>query len=260
LDPTFEVQGSIANLAYEYDSLLNITLINTRHTFEGTNLGYDNTLSFVGLHTYILTEFHFHVPSEHRIEGQQFPMELHLLHSDNDGRYATLVLLYSASDTADEDKFLAQLAAYLPDIPSNNRSVTINSVDILSQVDIGMGFYHYEGSTTTPPCVEGVQWFVVRNPIPVGVSILSKYTSVLNNARPLQGNNGRIVTVYIPGEQDSDIQTWVLAIALTGLGVLGILVVLGIIRVAYRAVLIKRQQNTQQELVGFMGSTNNEEL
>jgi carbonic anhydrase len=30
--------------------------------------------------TWTLKQFHFHTPSEHRINGEHFPMEMHLVH------------------------------------------------------------------------------------------------------------------------------------------------------------------------------------
>ncbi len=63
-------------------------------------------------------------------------------------------------------------------------------------------WYHYRGSTTTPPCTETVDWFVYREPIPVKTSNYNAIKAGINNgqpnARPIQSLNNR--TVYIVGD------------------------------------------------------------
>jgi hypothetical protein len=216
-------------------------------------------LSFVGLHTYTLTEFHLHAPSEHRINGKQFPLEIHYLHDDGKGHYATLVLLYDFSEDGEGTSwFLQMLAIMLPSVPTDNSSTTVPSLDIESQVNTAGGYYYYEGSTTTPPCTPGVQWFVVKDPILVDPLVLSIFTSVLNNSRPIQPLNGRQPTLFRDGST-SGIDKWVLAIGLSGIGLLGVLTLMGISRYLYRLYHAKSYEN-QQELVGFLGSTNNDHL
>lgn len=34
-----------------------------------------------------LVQFHFHGPSEHRVWGQQYPLEIHFVHSSEDGAH-----------------------------------------------------------------------------------------------------------------------------------------------------------------------------
>ena len=51
----------------------------TGHTFQVEHL--QAFLSWKG-EKYSLQQFHFHTPSEHTINGIQFPMEMHLVHTD----------------------------------------------------------------------------------------------------------------------------------------------------------------------------------
>eukprot|EP00026_Physarum_polycephalum_P012851 Phypoly_transcript_13192.p1 GENE.Phypoly_transcript_13192~~Phypoly_transcript_13192.p1 ORF type:complete len:319 (+),score=19.64 Phypoly_transcript_13192:97-1053(+) len=260
LAPAMLIQGQTGNLDYNYQSLLrNITLINTLDTIEGANLGTKNTMSFAGLHTYTLEFFHFHAPSEHRINGVQFPLEMHYLHTDWKGNFATIALLYNSSEGGDGTAgFLQTMALLMQEVPRDNSSIIVPSIDISKQINIANGFYHYEGSSTTPPCFPGVQWFVSSNPIPVDPITLSKFTSFLKNSRPIQDLNGREPSLYVPGTPSS-VEKWIFAIGIAGICCLGVLVLLGCARYAYRVYKAKRYEN-QQELVGFLGSTNNEAL
>ena len=56
------------------------------------------------------------------------------------------------------------------------------------------GVYHYSGSLTTPPCSEGVQWYVRRTPTQLSRSQIAAFTAVYNhNNRPVQALNDRTV-------------------------------------------------------------------
>src|SRR5215510_12434124 len=55
-------------------------------------------------------------------------------------------------------------------------------------------YYHYNGSLTTPPCNEGVAWFVMKTPIEVFAEQVSQFTAVIHqNARPVQPLHDRVV-------------------------------------------------------------------
>ncbi|WP_339939921.1 carbonic anhydrase family protein, partial [Undibacterium luofuense] len=48
----------------------------------------------VGGKRYELLQFHFHRPSEERIDGRQFEMSLHLVHKNDQGQLAVVGLLF----------------------------------------------------------------------------------------------------------------------------------------------------------------------
>ena len=56
------------------------------------------------------------------------------------------------------------------------------------------GYYSFAGSLTTPPCSEGVQWMVLKEPVKLGPQQIKAFRQLYNaNARPLQPLNGRVV-------------------------------------------------------------------
>ena len=61
--------------------------------------------------TYKLKQFHFHTPSEHTINGEYFPMEVHFVHQSADGKFAVVGALF-ADGPANEN--LAKLIANFP--------------------------------------------------------------------------------------------------------------------------------------------------
>jgi len=67
-------------------------------------------------------------------------------------------------------------------------------VDIAALLPNTGRYYHYKGSLTTPPCSEGVRWFVLQTPISVSAEQIAKFQqAVTPNARPLQPTNKRLV-------------------------------------------------------------------
>jgi hypothetical protein len=53
---------------------------------------------------YRLSQFHFHTPSEHLLDGEAFPMELHLVHQANDGELLVLGVFIELGDRHKELK------------------------------------------------------------------------------------------------------------------------------------------------------------
>ena len=63
-------------------------------------------------------------------------------------------------------------------------------------------FFAYRGSLTTPPCSEGVRWFVIVEPDQLSATQLEAFTSVIHdNARPLQPRNERELTLATVEDQ-----------------------------------------------------------
>jgi len=55
-------------------------------------------------------------------------------------------------------------------------------------------YFKYQGSFSTPPCEEGVQWLVLSNPLPVATDHLDAFELIMGDiARPTQPLNGRVI-------------------------------------------------------------------
>jgi carbonic anhydrase len=149
---------------------------------------------------YFLSQFHFHVPSEHTLNGQQYDGEMHLVHTNRIGETLVIGVLLSKSSEAQASAF-DDIAGNAPVTVANNTlPKTVNVLDLLPA---GSLFYTYTGSLTTPPCTEGVRWMVMSTPMQVTSSFIQQlhtitgqfpgYNGYSNNNRPLQPLNGRSV-------------------------------------------------------------------
>ncbi|EDX72262.1 Eukaryotic-type carbonic anhydrase, putative [Coleofasciculus chthonoplastes PCC 7420] len=139
---------------------------------------------------YELLQFHFHAPSEHTIKGGDYPMEAHLVHKSQDGQLAVIGVFLKEGQY---NPFIETLWANIPTQKGERivRGVTVNA-SALPPKD--KSFYHYTGSLTTPPCTEGVNWYVLKQPIEISSQQLAKFQSVYSgNARPVQPLNKRVI-------------------------------------------------------------------
>jgi carbonic anhydrase len=153
----------------------------------------------VGQDAYELLQFHFHAPSEHTVNGGFAAAELHLVHRNIllDLAVVGIFLQVGAPVNAVIDQILlnAPLAEGGIDLGG-----VINAKDVLPQF---VSYYNYSGSLTTPPCSEGVRWFVLKEPVFVSqaainnlhviISRFPEYGGYPDNNRPIRPLNGRAI-------------------------------------------------------------------
>jgi len=141
---------------------------------------------------YELTGFHFHVPAEHLINGYQADMELQLEHRDHQGRMAVVSVLLQAGRRMNST--LTRIWEHMPGSPDQRfygRQTGINPLFLLPN---DRSYYTYVGSLTEPPCTEGIDWFVLAEPVEVDASYIQRFVQAVGtNARPVQPLNGRAV-------------------------------------------------------------------
>ncbi len=145
----------------------------------------------IGPLDYPLIQFHFHTPSEHVIGGRHFPAELHFVHIRDDGRAAVVGVLIETGDKP--NKTLQTIIDNTPSEPGHNASdVIVNPNDLLPAQR--KPYYAYAGSLTTPPCREGIEWFVLARPITATAQQIAQLRSLEHdNHRDPQPLNGRTV-------------------------------------------------------------------
>jgi carbonic anhydrase len=140
--------------------------------------------------SYALVQFHFHAPSEHTVDGEHFPMEMHFVHQASDGALAVAGVLV---EEGAPNPGIAPLWAQLAKAPGTETTVELRA-EFAEPVfpSVGSGFYHYVGSLTTPPCSEGVQWYVRKTFTSLSKEQIAEFTAVYDhNNRPVQARNDR---------------------------------------------------------------------
>ena len=145
---------------------------------------------------YPLVNFHFHTPSEHHIAGAASPAEIHIVHKRVEGEktyYAVIGVMLTAGETYSA---LAPVFAKLPTRACQKvDKELINFNELLPETLVS--YYTYVGSLTTPPCTEGVNWYVLDAARTILGRDLARLSALGENARPLQRNTKPIPVTYV---------------------------------------------------------------
>jgi carbonic anhydrase len=162
-------------------------LKNNGHTLQATIEGA-NTLTVDGT-SFELKQFHFHTPSENAINNQSYPLEGHFVHADNNGHLAVVAVMF---DMGEQN---AQLAKLMTTLPTSGEMVSLaEPFDVKEMLPSYRSYYRFNGSLTTPPCSEGVRWFVLKETKALSAEQEQSLSGVMgHNNRPLQAVNARVV-------------------------------------------------------------------
>ena len=136
-------------------------------------------------------QFHFHAPSEHALEGELTDLEMHVVHR-NPG-WDNLLVLGILFEEGEANPVLEELWRHLP---GESAGPAPDDFDLGRLLPGDLSHFSYDGSLTTPPCTEGVQWRVLRKVLPISLDQLVRFQKLYTgNNRPVQALNGRIVQV-----------------------------------------------------------------
>lgn len=168
---------------------------------------------------YVFDQMHFHWGSEHTIDGRRYALELHMVHHDR---------RYSLQEALTKKNGIAVLGVlfHVSLVENKKLQIILNSVDDIAEV-VGAeapikdllritdlmpvrrdSYFRYEGSLTTPSCMESVVWTIFTQTIPVSLHQLERLKMVkaadgkdlLNNYRQVQPLNARAL-VYASNEK-----------------------------------------------------------
>ena len=146
---------------------------------------------YVGGKQYELKQFHFHRPSEEKIDGKGFEMTVHLVHADSEGKLAVVAILLQQGD---DNPLVRELWKDLPKEKEKEEILSNIQIDISRLLPSDHGYYTFSGSLTTPPCSEDVTWFVLKHPTTVSAAEIEQFSRLYrNDARPTQPLYDRLV-------------------------------------------------------------------
>jgi carbonic anhydrase len=147
--------------------------------------------------TYVLQQFHFHTPSEHKIRGNERPIEIHFVNATPGGR-ALAIGVFVNRGTSN-----AELAKIWKNLPG----------DVDGELDLAgllpprgdRTSFRYVGSLTNPPCGQGYQWIVYHEAIQLSQDDITKLRNMFSGSAFPAGNrrqvtplNGRVVLTDVP--------------------------------------------------------------
>lgn len=139
---------------------------------------------------YQLTEVMFKTPSEHQLDGFNYPLEIQFHHRDGAGQALVVSVLVKEGQ---RHPHLEQILNHLPREADRLRiyeGVPFQPINLWPK---SRDYFRYLGSQTQPPCEEGVIWVVMREPIEASIRQMLGFQDVLGqNARPIQPLNGRL--------------------------------------------------------------------
>jgi carbonic anhydrase len=159
-----------------------LDLIDNGHTIQVSNVAVE-TLDLEG-ERFQLIQYHFHAPSEHTIDGEHAPLEVHFVHRSAAGKLAVIGALV---EQGEHDSIFDPIIAALPTGPRDERHFKGLDIGKAVLMPLVQSHYRYEGSLTTPPCSEGVHWLVMRARRKMGPEQMKKLVSHLHhNNRPVQ--------------------------------------------------------------------------
>jgi len=164
-------------------------MINNGHSIQA-NIKGDNTFTNDD-GTFNLLQFHFHAPSEHTIDGKSFPFEAHFVHADQDGRFAVIGVMFEVGKSNPE---LAQMWKNMP-TANQSKSTLIHALTKIKLLPEEKSYYRYNGSLTTPPCTEGVRWYILKDTIEASQAQIDKFHNIIgtDTNRPTLPINARVI-------------------------------------------------------------------
>lgn len=184
--------NAVADVAVKMDyKPVALNILNNGHTVQ-FNVGNGSTLTTSSGKSYQLLQVHFHTPSEHVVDGKPYPLEAHLVHKSDDGALAVIGVFFAEGK---ENAALAGVFKHLPEQvqePVAHEDVTMDPRALVPETP---HLYRYMGSLTTPPCSEGVNWFVVKQAQEASAEQIAALTKAFGgaNARPSLERNNRLV-------------------------------------------------------------------
>lgn len=153
------------------------------------NVAPGNAIEVLGKR-YELVQFHFHRPSEERIDGKPFDMVVHLLHKSSDGKLAMVAVLLESGSA---QPVVQSVWNNLP-LEKGDEVVATGQIDPSGLLPEDRRYYTYMGSLSTPPCSEGVLWMVMKTPVHISPEQLQIFARLYPmNARPVQPLHGRLI-------------------------------------------------------------------
>jgi len=182
--------ASLSAIAFNYTSTT-VEIENNSHTVEfvcdpGSKLTIGGT-------EYELLQFHYHGLSEHEVDGNHYPLEMHFVNKASESNYAVIGLFI---EEGAENPLFTSFLSHFPHEEGTYEDHETH-IDLSSLFPDDKSYYNYSGSLTTPPCSEVVNWYVLKNTVTASEAQITEFQAILHdNYRPIQNLNGRTISMF----------------------------------------------------------------
>ncbi|KAH8726808.1 alpha carbonic anhydrase [Phaeosphaeriaceae sp. PMI808] len=142
-----------------------------------------------------LVQFHMHTPSEHHVNGEYHPLEVHMVHQGvaDETKLAVVALMFQVAE-GESASIIKSLSSSIEKIatPGTKTAIAggIDFTDVTAKI-ASSDVLEYSGSLTTPPCAEGVNFMIVKDPLNISVADFNAIKKVVKfNSRFIQNSLG----------------------------------------------------------------------
>jgi carbonic anhydrase len=177
----------LPNLQFNYQPV-ELDMVNDCNNYQVKLRFPKNQWFRVGKRPWRLSEVRFREPGETAVEGKRPPMSLQLVHLSPD---ATILIVEVPVVIGKENPLIRTLWARIP-YPGKEIHSPYTKINVMDLIPADRRFYRFPGSLTAPVCNEGVQWYLMKNPIEMSEDQINQYRKYYHGtARPLQPLNDR---------------------------------------------------------------------
>lgn len=115
----------------------------------------------------------------------------HLVHADKDGNLAVIAVMFEEGSS---NELIEALWAKMPENKGDKHGLD-KGLNVNGILPKDKTYYRFNGSLTTPPCSEGVMWFVMKDSVKVSKKQVEEFEHVMHhpNNRPVQPVNARMI-------------------------------------------------------------------
>ncbi|MEU4451820.1 carbonic anhydrase family protein [Nocardioides sp. NPDC023903] len=140
--------------------------------------------------TYGLVQFHWHTPSEHLLSSRDYPIEMHFVHQDASGHTLVVGVWVRPGLT---NPTLGSLYDHL--VSECSTADHVGHIDVGALLPRRHTSYRYDGSLTTAPYTEHVQWVMLTDPITASSRQIKRFRTMFptGNRRDVQDITDRVV-------------------------------------------------------------------
>ncbi len=206
----FSVADQISGTGYDQNSFKGHVVENAEHHYFELSERNNKKLPSVEFRSTraVLKSIHFHAPSEHQLEGNEYDAEFHFVHDivskevtgnahvQEPSTKLVIGVFANAVKSAEEIASFCNSLKVLKETGKPCPKECEFPAKILNDIPSKFGsFFHYRGSLTSGEHLEIVSWIVLKEAIGVSSDLLEEIESLDQPTRELQLLNRRILLV-----------------------------------------------------------------